>query len=200
MLNHVIGMFYHPHKEWDAIDHEIDRHERFYLSHLFLLAAIPGICSYLGATRVGWSPLGLDPVKLTPFSALLMSALSYCAIVGAIVFMGLFIHWMARTYGCHPSRGRCIIFAAYTATPLYMTGLLALFPSVSLSLFGILMGVSYAVYLLFIGIPHVMHIPFERGFLFASAIVCVGLVVLVSMKVISTLFWEVGFGPVFVDG
>lgn len=200
MLNHVAGMFYHPHKEWDSIDHDIERQRSFCLPHIFLLAAIPGVCAYLGATMVGWSPIDLNPMKLTPRSALMMSLLSYCTIVSATVLMGLFIHWMAKTYGCHPSRERCVVFAAYTGTPLYLTGFLALFPSMPLSFFGILLGVSYAIYLLFIGIPHVMHIPFERGFLFACAIICAGMVVLVSMKVVTALFWEVGFGPVFVDG
>ncbi|MCK5895087.1 MAG: hypothetical protein KAG53_11975 [Endozoicomonadaceae bacterium] len=74
------------------------------------------------------------------------------------------------------------------------------FPSISLSCFGILLGVSYAVYLLFIGIPHVMHIPLGWGFLFACAIVCAGMVVLVSIKVIIALLLDVGFGPIFVDG
>ena len=42
--------------------------------------------------------------------------------------MGAFIHWMARTYDANPSMARCVAFATYTATPLFIGGLAALYP------------------------------------------------------------------------
>ena len=198
MLHHIWGFMTHPHKEWDRVNSEIRDHGHDYLWHLVVLAAIPGIASFVGATQVGWSVTGLDPVKLTTTSALLMSGLSYFVIIGAVIVMGIFTHWMSRTFGSQASYQRCIIFAAYVATPLYLCGLLALYPSLPLTLFGILAGISYAVYLLYIGMPHVMGIPFERGFMFATALICAGLVVLVCMKVASAIFWQWGVGPVFL--
>ncbi|WP_281645486.1 Yip1 family protein [Parendozoicomonas sp. Alg238-R29] len=199
MLHHIWGMMSHPHEEWDRINGEIRDHGHDYLWHLTVLAAIPGAASFIGATEVGWSLTGLDPVKLTMASALFMSVVSYFAIIGAIIVMGIFAHWMAKTFGSNPSYQRCIIFSAYVATPLYFCGLLALYPSLPLTLFGIIAGIGYATYLLFIGMPHVMGIPFERGFMFASALACAGLVLLVCMKVGSAIFWQFGGGPVFLS-
>ncbi|WP_211828757.1 YIP1 family protein [Kistimonas asteriae] len=85
-----------------------------------------------------------------------------------------------------------MIFAAYTATILYLTGFLGLFPSIPLALLGILAAIAYAVYLLCAGLPNIMHIPFEQGFMMATAIVAVGLVVLVSMKVMTIVLWDMG--------
>ncbi|CAM3698414.1 Yip1 family protein [Parendozoicomonas haliclonae] len=199
MLHHIWGFLTHPHQEWDKVNGEIKDHGHDYLWHLIVLAAIPGLASFIGATQVGWSVTGLDPIKLTVFSALIMSALSYFAIIGAVIVMGLFAHWMSRTYGSKASYQRCVIFAAYVATPLYLCGLLALYPSLPLSMIGILAGISYAVYLLFIGMPHVMGVSFEQGFLFAASLICAGLVVLVCMKVATAIFWQMGIGPVFMQ-
>lgn len=197
MLNHVWGMLSHPHQEWEKVNSEIKDHGHDYIWHLLVLSAIPGVASLVGATQVGWSLTGLDPVKLTFASALVMSGLSYVSIVGAIVVMGLMAYWMGVTFGSAASRQRCIIFAAYVGTPLYLCGLLALYPSLVLTLCGIVAGIGYAVYLLFIGMPHVMGIPFERGFVFASSLICAGLVLLVCMKVGSVMLWQYGGGPVF---
>ena len=197
MLQHLLGMFIHPHKEWDNLNQGITSHNHNFIWHLLVLAAIPGFASYFGATQVGWSLTGLDPVLLTHDSALVMSLLSWLAIIGAVLTMAVFTHWMGKTYGCKASWERCIVFASYTATPLYLCGLLALYPSLPLSLLGILAGIGYATYLLFIGMPHIMGISFERGFMFASSLVCAGLVVLVCMKVASSLMWQMGAGPVF---
>ncbi len=199
MLHHVWGILSHPHEEWDRINGEIRDQGYDYIWHILVLAAIPGIASFIGATQIGWSATGLDPVKLTALSAFIMSGLSYSAIVAAVIIMGMFAHWMTRTFGCTASYQRCIIFTAYVATPLYLCGLLALYPSIPLTIFGLLAGISYAVYLLFIGMPHVMGIPFERGFLFASALICAGLVLLVCIKVASAIFWQYGGGPVFLS-
>ena len=198
MLHHIWGLLSHPHNEWDRINGEIRDQGHDYIWHLLVLAAIPGLASYIGATQIGWSVTGLDPVQLTHGSALVMSVISYIAIIGAIITLGLFAHWMSETFGSQPSYQRCIIFAAYVATPLYLCGLMALYPSLPLTLFGVLAGITYAVYLLYVGMPYIMGISFERGFMFATSLVCAGLVVLVVMKVASALAWQFGFGPVFL--
>jgi hypothetical protein len=59
--------------------------------------------------------------------------------------------------------------------------------------------VSWAVYLMYLGIPIVMNIPQERGFLFSSAILAIALVILVSIMVVSILAWDYGAAPAFTD-
>ena len=56
---------------------------------------------------------------------------------------------------------------------------------------------GYTVFLFYTGVPIMMEIPAERGFLFASAVMAFGLVALVALLVISVLLWSSGFGPSF---
>lgn len=56
---------------------------------------------------------------------------------------------------------------------------------------------AYSVYLLYSGVPIVMNMPEEKGFLFSSAVLAVGLVALVSLLAITALLWGSGFAPAF---
>jgi hypothetical protein len=62
-----------------------------------------------------------------------------------------------------------------------------------------LIAVAYAVYLLYEGLPILMKIPEDRGFMFASAVLTVGLVMFVGLLAITVVVWSVGIGPVYVS-
>jgi len=55
------------------------------------------------------------------------------------------------------------------------------------------------VALFYTGVPVMLDIPEERGFLFASAVLAFGLVVLVAMIIVTVLLWGHGFAPTFVS-
>ena len=56
---------------------------------------------------------------------------------------------------------------------------------------------GYTIFLFYSGVPAVMEIPQERGFLFSSAVMAFGLVALVALLAVSVLLWSSGFGPSF---
>lgn len=198
MIHHVWGLFTHPDQEWQDIRGEEESISHMYLTHILILAAIPAISAYIGTTQVGWAIGKGDPVLLTPSSALQMTVLSYLAMLAGVAVMGAFIHWMARTYDASPSLTECIVFAAYTATPLFIGGLAALYPHLWLGMVIGTAAICYTVYLLYVGIPTFMYIPQDEGFLFSSSVLAVGLVVLVAMIATSVILWGMGVGPVYI--
>ncbi len=44
-----------------------------------------------------------------------------------------------------------------------------------------------------------MHVPRERGFLFASAVVAVCLVILIAITCGSVILWDMGFAPEYTN-
>jgi hypothetical protein len=198
MINHVWGLFTHPDQEWQQIRGEEKSISRAYFTHILILAAIPPISAFIGTTQVGWSIGGRTPVMLTESSALQLTLLSYLAMLAGVAVMGSFIHWMARTYDASPSLARCIVFAAYTATPLFLAGLAAIYPHLWLAMLVGTAAVCYTVYLLYVGLPTFMDIHKDEGFLFASSVLAVGLVVLVAIIAMSVILWGVGVGPVYI--
>lgn len=198
MINHVWGLFAHPGQEWQEITGEERNVGHLHLGEVMALAAIPAISAFIGTTQVGWSIGGGEPVKLTEGSALQLTLLSYLAMLAGVAVMGGFIHWMSRTYDASPTLVQCIVFAAYTATPLFVGGLAALYPHIWLGMIVGTAAICYTTYLLYVGLPTFMNIPSDEGFLFSSSVLAVGLVVLVAILALSVIMWGMGVGPIYV--
>ncbi|MGP0172834.1 Yip1 family protein [Pseudomonas sp. NCHU5208] len=199
MIHHVWGLFTHPDQEWQEIRGEEESISHMYLTHVLLLAAIPAISAFIGTTQVGWAIGDRPPVMLTEASAMSMAFMSYLAMLAGVAVMGAFIHWMARTYDANPNLTQCVVFAAYTATPLFIGGLAALYPHLWLGMIVGTVAICYTVYLLYVGIPTFMSIPEDEGFMFSSSVLAVGLVVLVAMIASSVILWGLGVGPVYTN-
>lgn len=199
MIQNVVGLFTHPARQWQQIRGEGSSLARLYLGHVLILAAIPALSAYIGTTQVGWQIGSRAPVMLTPSSALQMTILSYMAMIAGVAAMGAFIHWMSRTYDANPTFSQCVAFSAYTATPLFIAGLVALYPHLWLAMLVGTAAICYSVYLLYMGLPTFMDIPPDEGFLFSSSVLAVGLVLLVAIIAVSVIFWGMGVGPVYTS-
>ena len=199
ILSHVWGLFAHPEEEWKSIRKENCTIGRCYCSHVLLLAAVPPIAGYIGTTQVGWHIVTAEVHRLTHQSALWIAILSYLTILVAVFTIGKMIHWMGQTYGTKQPLSQCIALAAYTATPLFLIGVMLLYPVLWLNLLIGLVALAYTVYLLYLGVPIVMSVTKERGFLFSSAVLAVGLVALVAVLAATVILWDIGIGPAFAS-
>ena len=196
-VKHLPGLFTDPAREWERIRDADYSVADSIAGHTLLLALIPAVCSLVGTTTIGWQGGGAVPVKLTTGSAAQIAVLYYFAMVFATFTMGWMIHWMSRTYGAEQPLSQCVTLATYTATPLFLVGVLQLYPLLWLNLVLGLPVVAFTTYLFYTGVPIVMRIPPERGFLFSSAVLAFGLVALVAMLAVTVILWSQGFAPTF---
>ncbi|RUO65748.1 Protein of unknown function [Pseudidiomarina planktonica] len=194
ILNHIWGLYAHPLEEWKTID---QRHEsfRFALTHILLIALLPCAAAYYASAELGWSIGARDPIYLTQDSAVMMAVAMYLGMIVAVFALAYLIHWMAKTFGATPTYTQSLELAAYTATPAIMSGVAALYPELWFVTMAFLAGVAYSVYLLYTGVPILMHIPEERGFIYASSVVTAGLIMMVVLMVVSAMLWTNGLGP-----
>jgi ABC-type Na+ efflux pump permease subunit len=186
----------HPVRGWELIRGEYDRKHRGW-RHVLVMALIPVVCGYIGTTQVGWRIGPGEPIRITGQSGLLIAVLYYLAIIVGVYSVAYMIHWMASTYGAHQRFGRSLVLASFIPLPLFLAGLMQLYPVLWLNLLVGLPAVAYTVALLYTGIPVMMDIPKERGFLFASAVLAAGLVLLVGMLATTVVLWSIGFEPAF---
>lgn len=198
-LTHTLGLLTHPDREWEAIRNEPESIGKLYLGHVLLLALIPALAAFYGSTQVGWQIGDGQVIRLTSTSALQLSVLFYGAMLAGIYIIGRFIDFFAATYEVKDSTPRGITLAAYTATPVFLLGVIAVYPNIWINMIVGLVAVAYAVYLLYEGLPILMKIPEDRGFMFASAVLTVGLVMFVGLLAITVVIWSVGIGPVYVS-
>jgi hypothetical protein len=124
--------------------------------------------------------------------------LYYLVILAAVFVVGKAIHWMATTYGATPTLSECVRLAAFTATPLLLIGVMQFYPVLWVNFVVGLAALAYTVYLLYTGVPIMMNVSAERGFLFSSAVITFGLVALVAMLVITVMLWGMGLAPEFI--
>ena len=199
MLNHAIGLLVRPSTQWQRIASLPPATFNTMILFPCIMALLPAAAWYYGVTEVGWTVAGGDPIKLTRDSALTIIILFYFAMVCAVGIIGYFIHWMSDTYGAQSSFAKGIVIAGFTATPLFVAGLTGLHPILWLDMLLGVAAVCWATYLLYLGIPIVMDIPEERGFLFSSAVVAVCLVMVISIMAGSVLLWDFGAAPAFTD-
>jgi hypothetical protein len=200
ILDHVWGIFTNPDDEWKAIRSEPNTIGRHYLTHALILAAIPSISAFIGVTQVGWTVGSSDTVyRLTTDSAMFLCALFYGAMIMGVIVLGKFIDFLSETYQEEDQTPRGVALATYTTAPLFICGLIALYPVLWLDMIIGLVAIAYCVYLLYEGVPILMDIPKEKGFVFASAIVTVGLVMFVGLLAITVIAWAVGVGPVYIS-
>lgn len=200
MIQHAFGLLTKPSVHWRAISELPDSSFNTLVLYPCLMALLPAVAWYYGTSRVGWT-VGEhgDAIKLTMESARVISLLFYFGMIAAVAIIGYFIHWMADTYGAQSTVTKGIVIAGLTATPLFIAGLSGFYPLLWMDLLLGVAAISWAVYLLYLGIPIVMKIPQERGFLFSSAVIAIGMVILVCMIVGSVLLWDFGAAPAFTD-
>ncbi len=183
-------IFYHPTLAMKHLRDEKLKGTTEVLFLLALLALIPAVSLFIGTTQIGWSLTpGEETVKLSLISALNSSIAFYLAICFALGVMGFAIHWMERTYGGHASLERCMNLTLYTSTPLLLAGFAGLYPMLWFCVAVGMIALAYSTYLLFTGVPIIMKIPEERGFLFCISILTVGLVILVGLRSATVFLW-----------
>jgi len=198
ILNHIWGLYAHPKEEWHTIE---KRHESlmYSLAHILIVALIPAICAYYATAHLGWSVGARDPIKLPEANAMMLAGAMYAGLIAGVFALAYLIQWMAVTFDAKPDFTQALELAAYTATPLLMVGIAALYPVLWFVTLAGLAALTYSVYLLYAGVPIMMNIPEEKGFIYSSSVVTCGLVLLVTLMAISAVLFGMGFGSDYIS-
>ena len=200
MIQHTFGLLVRPSAQWRTVADLPESSLKTLLLYPCFLAILPAVAWYYGTTQIGWS-VGDEgeTIKLTTQSARQICILFYLTMVACVSAIGYFIHWMSETYGAESTITKGIVIAGLTATPLFLAGLVGFHPVLWLDMLVGVTAVCWSVYLMYLGIPIVMNIPEERGFLFSSAVLGVAMVILICLMVGSVILWDFGAAPAFTD-
>lgn len=197
-MQRMWGVLYSPDKEWRKVKDENYSVMDYYTHDLIWKSAIPPFALLVGTTQVGWS-IGLgEYVKLTLASALPIALAFYIALLIGAGVMAWTIHWMEKTYSSNASIERCMALTTYTVSPLLFAGLAGFWPHIWFVVAVGLLALAWTIYLLYTGVPRIMDISEEQGFMFATSILTVGLVVLVGMLAVTVLLWGFGLAPAYL--
>ncbi|MFI2812619.1 MULTISPECIES: Yip1 family protein [Microbulbifer] len=200
ILSHTLGILTNPDKEWKAIRADKHSFAQVFLSHVPFLALIPCISGYIGVTQFGFR-VGDNVAKLTPASAATLAILTYLAMLIGVYLFGEFINWMAKTYmveGNEETRHyEGTALAVFVTTPIFLVGFIGLYPNLWVNAGVTMLAACYSIYLIYEGIPILMNLSKEQSFMYATSVVTVGLVLLVTVRVGSVILWSMGVGPIY---
>lgn len=203
LLKHTFGIMTNPAAEWESVRDDKTSFKQVFLGHVPFLALIPSIAAFYGVTQVGWSVGDSEPVHLSVNSALSLCALSYFALLAGVFVLGEFVNWMARTYGVNDPEAQRhhggTALAVCVTTPLFLSGIFLLVPSIWVNVVAMGIAGAYSVFLIFEGLPIVMNIDKDQAFMYATSVITVGLVLMVTAMISTVLVWGMGVGPVYVD-
>lgn len=195
MYANLYTLLTRPDRAWTVIRQDEERNSASYLPYLLLFSLLPAVCLFIGTHWVGWSLVGDERIRLELASALQLSGLLYLATLVGVFIMGYFLRYMSRTFEARPTFNQCIGFIAYACTPFFLAGVAALYPARWLAISALLLACAHATYLIYVGLPRFMRIDNQQGFLYASSMVGVGLLAIVTILVSLILFWTYTLEP-----
>lgn len=167
-VTRVWAILIRPEAEWATIVAEPPASPVLLLRYVALLALIPPLARFAGASLVG----AYAPV-LRSLAGAIAIYLSSFVIVYAV---GFAIDLIAPRFGGQKNFANALKLAVYAATPVWLAGIFFIVPGLSfLAIFGL-----YATYLLWCGLPVAMRAPAERTLAYAAAVCLIALVIVVA--------------------
>jgi len=174
-----------PDSTWAAIASERTETAPLITGYVLPLAGAAAVAQAIGLAVVGQNLglLGTYRVPLTTALGMAITSLLFAAL--GVVVMSIIIDALAPTFGAERSREQALKVAVYSATPVWLAGLVQIVPALGVL---VLLGSLYALYLLYLGLPRLMKCPSEKtiGYI-GTVIVCAVVIGLVASTVVATI-------------
>lgn len=155
----------------------------------------PPIFAFFGATNYGLRLGTIEPLFLPKDILIGISAAYFVALLIGFISTSIVSRWMASTYGARHALGVHFAMISFVGAPIALGSIVHLYPDVFINILVFVPAILWSMYLLYRGLPIVLHTTPERGMLMASSLIGYFLVALVSLLGITVALWVFGFGP-----
>lgn len=166
-----------PRSEWEVIEREGDSVRDLYTRYVMILAAVPPICTVLGAI-VG-SLFGA--IHFSIVGAIVAALVDYVMTLGMVYGLGRAIEALAPYFGGARVRGQAMKVAAFFPTALWLAGVFAIVPALSpLQVLGL-----YSLFILWLGLPKLMKVGEDKALVFTLAVILTALVAIIIVRALA---------------
>jgi hypothetical protein len=172
ILSRAYGLFKDPKGEWTQIREEITTIPKILIGYVAPLAAIPPVCSVLGAYAFGMR-IGESVVRPPLADALISGVVTWIVSIALVGLLGVLINAIAPQFDGDKNELAGQKVAAYSLTPAFLSGVFSLWPPLWwLSLFAL----AAMVFLMYRGLPILMKAPDDRAMAYAATVTVAGMV------------------------
>jgi hypothetical protein len=154
IFTRAMNIMFKPKSEWQAIEAETPNTSSILFGYVIPLALIPAIFTIIGYGVIGYK-VGFGPwsYSVKSWSMGISAGLtSFIASVAGVYIVALIVDALATSFKGQKNFGRAMQLVAYSFTPVWIIGVLNIFPP--LAVLGIL-GL-YGLYLMYVGFEHTM--------------------------------------------
>ena len=181
IVERVKNIIMTPKAEWLVIAAEEPNTAQIFKGYVLPLALIPAIAHIIGLSVIGRG---------------MMSSSSWGIAMGLIqfilAFVGVYISayviaYLAPRFGSQQDMGRAVQLVAYSYTPAWVAGILSIVPALGVLVF---VGGLYGLYLVYLGLPHMMKTPQDKtiGYLVVSIIAVIVTYWIITLILTSIVF------------
>jgi hypothetical protein len=174
-----------PNKEWDVISTETPDTGKIITGYVLPLAGLAALAAFIGYGFIGINLLGLRYLGIN-WGIYYAISILINALVSVFV-CSFVIDALAPSFGSEKNMGRSMQLVAYSYTPFWVGGLLAILPALAWvgGLFGI-----YGLYLLYIGMPKLKKTPADKliGYFIVSLLVIIAVYFVIGL-ILGSLLW-----------
>ena len=156
---------------------------------------LPPLFAYIGTSEFGWRLGAVEPLVLQQKVLIVISFAYFFALLLGFISAAIVSQWMATTYGARQSLGIHFAMITIVGAPLAVGSIIHLYPDVFINILVLIPTLVWSMYLLYRGLPIVLHTTPERGMLMASSLIGYFLVAFVSLLCITVVLWSYGIGP-----
>lgn len=192
-LARLYGILLEPRAEWTVIEAEQDSVRSLMLRWVMPLAAIGPLAKLIGSQLFGYNQYGAD-IRPAISTALTEAVVSYVLSLAAVYLLSRIISALATYFGGREHRTQAMKVAAYGATAAYLAGGFQLVHWLEWAEAAGL----YSLYLIFTGLPAVMHVTRRKAFIYTvvTLLAAIGLTILLTLAV---MFSRDAFTPEFPE-
>ena len=183
------AMLLDPSVEWTVIERESGDPAYLLSRYVAVLALVPAVFGVIGACVVGVVVPGTGLVRAALFDGFFGAIFGYAMAFGIVLILALVIDLLAPLFGGRKDFDSAFKLAAYSYTPVWLTGIFLLLPGLRfLTLAGI-----YGAYALALGLPRLMKSPEQKSYGYAAVIVvCAGALTLIAAAMQRAVFHTAG--------
>ena len=167
LVQRVRNILVTPQTEWPVIAAEPSTIASIYRNYVAVLAAIGPLCLLIG--MLVFSGGGLDAFRFMGSAVIGYVVALYLLTLVGVYLLALIIEALAPTFGATKDRLSAFKLAAYSLTPLWVAGILLLFPGLIIL---VRLAGLYGIYLLYVGLPVLLKPPADKSlpYLVASVV------------------------------
>lgn len=195
LIERVQSILLKPKQTWPVIAAEGGDVASIFTGYVMILAAIPAVAAFIGMTLFGIGGFGVT-MRIPVTAALGSMIIGYVMSLIMVFVLALIVNALAPTFGGTKNQVAAVKVVAYSMTATFVAGILSLLPS--LAVLGSLIGLVWAIYLLYTGLPVLMRSPPEKAGAYTAVVIVCAIVAGLVLAAVSALF--MGGGPMSLGG